>query len=74
MNLAPLETLRGDYAGMASDWTVPQQAADYSGRRQAVWRLLVERQTALAKAHACDEFPAGLETLGIRETFRTSMP
>jgi len=23
MNLAPLENLRGNYASMASDWTVP---------------------------------------------------
>ena len=50
MNLAPLENLRGDYAGMASDWTVPQRADHYSDEDQAVWRLLVERQTALARA------------------------
>ena len=50
MNLAPLENLRGDYAGMASDWTVPQHADHYSDEDQAVWRLLVERQTALANA------------------------
>ena len=68
MNLAPLENLRGDYAGMASDWTVPQHATDYSNEDQAVWRLLVERQTALAKLHACDEFLQGLETLGIGDT------
>jgi phenylalanine-4-hydroxylase len=65
MNLAPLENLRGNYESMASDWTVPQHAADYSAEDQAVWRLLVERQTALAKLHACDEFVQGLETLGI---------
>jgi|FEC22Drversion2_1045045.scaffolds.fasta_scaffold00217_1 phenylalanine-4-hydroxylase len=65
MNLAPLETLRGDYTSMASDWTVPQRAADYSDEDQAVWRLLVERQTALARVHACDEFLRGLEALGI---------
>ncbi len=53
---------------MASDWTVPQRAADYSDEDQAVWRLLVERQTALAKAHACDEFVQGLETLGIGDS------
>ncbi len=68
MNIAPLENLRGNYAGMASDWTVPQHASDYSDEDQAVWRLLVERQTALAKAHACDEFVQGLETLGIGDT------
>jgi phenylalanine-4-hydroxylase len=68
MNLAPLENLRGDYQSMASDWTVPQRAADHSDEDQAVWRLLVERQTTLAKAHACDEFLQGLETLGIGDT------
>ncbi|CAN5909612.1 phenylalanine 4-monooxygenase [soil metagenome] len=68
MNLAPLENLRGNYAAMASDWTVPQQATDYSGEDQAVWQLLVERQSALAQRHACDEFLQGLETLGIGDT------
>jgi phenylalanine-4-hydroxylase len=68
MNLAPLENLRGNYASMASDWTVPQRAADYSDEDQAVWRLLVERQTALAKVHACDEFVRGLATLGIGDS------
>ena len=53
---------------MASDWTVPQRAADYSDEDRAVWRLLVERQTALAKVHACDEFVQGLETLGIGDS------
>jgi phenylalanine-4-hydroxylase len=68
MNLAPLENLRGNYESMASDWTVPQHAADYSAEDQAVWRLLVERQSALAKTHACDEFVQGLETLGIGDS------
>jgi phenylalanine-4-hydroxylase len=65
MNIAPIHNLRGDYASMASDWTVPQHPADYSDEDQAVWRLLVERQSALARSHACDEFLQGLETLGI---------
>ena len=65
MSIAPLENLRGDYAGMAPDWTVPQHADLYSTENQAVWRLLVERQTALARQHACDEFLKGLEALGI---------
>ena len=68
MNLAPLENLRGNYESMASDWTVPQRAADYSDEDQAVWRLLVERHTALARVHACDEFVQGLETLGIGDS------
>jgi phenylalanine-4-hydroxylase len=66
--LAPLENLRGDYAEMASDWTVPQHAGLYSAEDQSVWRLLVERQTALAQEHACDEFLDGLRTLGIGDT------
>lgn len=65
MSIAPLETLRGDYAGMAPDWTVPQHADLYTDEDQAVWRMLVERQTALARRHACDEFLNGLDSLGI---------
>ncbi|WP_422001395.1 phenylalanine 4-monooxygenase [Reyranella sp.] len=68
MNIAPLENLRGDYAGMATDWTVAQDLDRYSAEDQAVWRLLVERQTALAKEHACDEFLDGLAALGIGDT------
>lgn len=68
MNLAPLENLRGDYAGMMSDWTVPQQLDRYSDEDHAVWRLLVEQQSALAQAHACEEFLEGLRTLGIGDT------
>jgi phenylalanine-4-hydroxylase len=63
--LAPFDNLRGDYGQMTSDWTVPQHGSLYSQEDQAVWRLLVERQTALAREHACDEFVDGLETLGI---------
>ena len=62
--LAPLAGLRGDYTFMAPDWTVPQPD-DYAAEDQAVWRLLVERQTALARQFACKEFLQGLETLGI---------
>ena len=68
MYVAPLEQLRGDYAGMASDWTVQQRAESYSDEEQAVWRLLVERQSALARRYACREFLQGLETLGIGDT------
>ena len=60
MNKAPLENLRGDYAGMAPDWTVSQHVDLYSDEDQAVWRLLLERQTALAREHACEEFLQGL--------------
>lgn len=65
MSIAPLENLRGDYAGMAGDWTVPQRPSDYTDDDHAVWRLLVERQTALAQKYACEEFLQGLNTLRI---------
>jgi phenylalanine-4-hydroxylase len=68
MNMAPLDNLRGDYAGMAPDWTVTQHPDLYSDEEQAVWRLLLERQSALARRYACAEFLQGLETLGIGET------
>jgi phenylalanine-4-hydroxylase len=68
MNTHPFETLRGDYAAMTADWTVVQQVDRYSDEDQAVWRLLVERQTALARRHACREFLDGLATLGIGDT------
>ncbi|HKV14748.1 MAG TPA: phenylalanine 4-monooxygenase, partial [Reyranella sp.] len=63
-----METLRGDYRGMAADWTVPQMLDGYSAEDQAVWRLLAERQTRLAEQHACPEFIQGLRTLGISRT------
>src|SRR5215470_6795966 len=63
----PFAKLRGDYTGMAPDWTVPQPRI-YSAEDQAVWRVLVERQTALAERHACPEFLEGLSTLGIGES------
>ena len=67
-NHAPLDNLRGDYAGMAPDWTVPQHLDFYSDEDQAVWRLLVGRQSALAREFACAEFLQGLETLGIGDS------
>ena len=68
MNIAPLDNLRGDYAGMAPDWTVTQHPDHYSNEEQAVWCLLVERQSALARQYACAEFLRGLETLDIGDT------
>jgi phenylalanine-4-hydroxylase len=68
MNTAPIANLRGDYAEMALDWTVPQHADLYSDEEHAVWRVLRDRQSALAERHACPEFLRGLETLGIGET------
>lgn len=68
MDVHLFDTLRGDYAAMTADWTVAQQIDRYSDDDQAVWRLLVERQTALARRHACREFLDGLATLGIGDS------
>jgi phenylalanine-4-hydroxylase len=68
MSIAPLETLRGDYAGMAPDWTVPQHPDLHSDEEQAVWRLLVQRQRALAERYACAEFLEGLKAIGLGDT------
>lgn len=68
MSIAPLESLRGDYAGMAPDWTVSQHADLYSDEDQAVWRLLVQRQRTLAERHACAEFVEGLGAIGLGHT------
>ena len=62
----PFTNLRGDYTGMAADWTVPQHLASYSAEDHAVWRVLVERQTALAELM----FPGPLnEYLASRERY-----
>ena len=65
--LAPVAGLRGNYNGVAPDWTVPQSPDLYSEEDHAVWRLLVERQTGLAKEFACEEFLKGLQSLGISD-------
>src|SRR5580704_17678244 len=68
MNKAPLENLRGDYTGMAPDWTVAQHVDLYSDEDQEVWRRLLERQDGLARKYACEEFLQGLRTLGIGDS------
>ena len=61
----PFEDLRGDYRHMAADWTVAQHADLYADEEQETWRLLLERQSALAERHACREFLDGLRELGV---------
>ncbi len=48
--------LRGNYASMAADYTVPQAMSDYTSEQQARWLRLVERQLALIPSRACKEF------------------
>jgi phenylalanine-4-hydroxylase len=59
--------LRGDYSGMNADWTVPQDPAGYSDQDQDTWRILLRRQSRLARQFACPEFLAGLARLEIDE-------
>ena len=47
------------------DWIIPQRWADYTAAEHAVWKALYERQTALLRGRACDEFVAGLQALPI---------
>lgn len=48
--------LRGDYAAMAADWTVPQVWDDYGAAEHATWRRLRARQTRLVKRYAAAEY------------------
>jgi len=47
------------------DWTIAQRWADYTVAEHAVWKMLYERQTALLRGRACDEFVAGMQALPI---------
>ena len=52
----PNAGLRGNYAAMATDFTVQQRMGDYTADQEARWLRLVERQLALIPGRACDEF------------------
>jgi phenylalanine-4-hydroxylase len=52
----PNAGLRGNYASMRPDFTVPQVMSDYTSEQQARWLRLVERQLALLPGRACREF------------------
>ena len=52
----PNAGLRGNYSGMADDFTVVQRMADYTPAEQARWLRLVARQMRLIPEHACREF------------------
>jgi phenylalanine-4-hydroxylase len=49
----------------SADWTIPQRWADYSAGEHAVWKVLYERQTALLRGRACNEFVTGMHALPI---------
>ena len=47
------------------DWTIPQRWDDYTAAEHGVWKVLYERQSALLRGRACDEFVAGMQALPI---------
>jgi phenylalanine-4-hydroxylase len=49
----------------SADWTIPQRWANYTASEHAVWKVLYERQTALLRGRACNEFVAGMQALPI---------
>jgi phenylalanine-4-hydroxylase len=55
--------LRGDYAGAAADYTVPQRWDEYSPAMHDRWRRLYARQSRLAGRYAAPQFNAGLARL-----------
>ena len=56
--------LRGDYAGMRPDYTVPQDYSRYVEADQDRWRRLYARQMRLVPGRACPEFLRVVDTLG----------
>lgn len=59
--------LRGDYAGMAADWTVGQDYHRYDAAQQDRWRRLYRRQSKLIETYAAPVFAAALAKLGMAE-------
>lgn len=55
--------LRGDYANMAADWTVPQVWDDYGEAEHETWRRLCARQSELVGRYAAPEYLATLAAL-----------
>mgnify|MGYP006277240981 CR=1 FL=1 len=60
--------LRGDYSGMAPDFTVAQDWPRYSEAEHARWRFLYARQAALLANHAAPVFRHALGRLNAAET------
>jgi len=55
--------LRGDYADMAADWTVPQICSDYAATDHAIWRRLCAQQSQFVKRYAAPEYLDSLAAL-----------
>ncbi len=59
----PKAGLRGDYAHMAADYTVPQDMGAYDAAMQDRWQRLLERQLRLLPGRACADFIAAVQHL-----------
>ena len=59
--------LRGDYSGIASDYTIDQPYDQYTAAEQERWRFLYKRQMKLMPGYAAKEFLDGLENLNAGE-------
>jgi phenylalanine-4-hydroxylase len=62
--------LRGDYRGMAADYTVQQDYSTYREADQDRWRRLYARQMKLVPGRACPEFLRVIESLA----YETGIP
>lgn len=58
--------LRGDYTRAAADYTVTQEWDRYTRDEHDIWRVLWERQIALAGTHGAPEFQRGIGLLATR--------
>ena len=58
---------RGDYSRARADYTCAQDYASYTAQDHDTYRRLYERQAALIRGRACDEFTAALPALGVKE-------
>jgi Phenylalanine 4-hydroxylase (EC 1.14.16.1) len=59
----PHAGLRGDYAHMAADYTVPQHMSAYDAAMQERWQRLLDRQLRLLPGRACADFVSAVQHL-----------
>lgn len=64
-NIALAAGLRGDYASVREDFTLPQRHGAYTAADHATWRTLHARQSALLPRHAARAFRDSLARLDV---------
>ncbi len=62
----PNAGLRGDYAHMAADYTVPQDMTRYDAAMQDRWQRLLSRQLELLPGRACRDFIEAVTLLDMK--------